>query len=56
MVKEAFTSEAANKYFDTEKLVALLDLHRSGKADVSRKIWTVYTFLVWYRRFFEQEA
>ncbi len=55
-VKEAFTSEAANKYFDTEKLVALLDLHRSGKEDVSRKIWTVYTFLVWYKRFFEMEA
>lgn len=56
IVKEAFTSEAANKYFDTEKLVALLDLHRSGKQDVSRKIWTVYTFLVWYNRFFIEEA
>lgn len=55
MVKEAFTSEAANIYFDTEKLVALLDLHKSGKEDVSRKIWTVYTFLVWYKRFFEEE-
>ena len=51
-VKEAFTSEAAEKYFNTEKLVALLDLHRSGKEDVSRKIWTVYTFLVWYNQFF----
>ena len=55
-VKEAFESSAANKYFNTEKLVALLDLHRSGKEDVSRKIWTVYTFLVWYKRFFETEA
>ncbi|MBE6732803.1 MAG: asparagine synthase (glutamine-hydrolyzing) [Ruminococcaceae bacterium] len=51
-VKEAFTSSAAEKYFNTEKLVALLDLHRSGKEDVSRKIWTVYTFLVWYKQFF----
>lgn len=51
-VKEAFTSESAEKYFNTEKLVALLDLHRSGKEDVSRKIWTVYTFLVWYEQFF----
>ena len=54
-VKTAFTSETANKYFDTEKLVALLDLHRSGKKDVSRKIWTVYTFLVWYEQFFIKE-
>ena len=54
-VKTAFTSEAAQRYFDTDKLVALLDLHRSGKKDVSRKIWTVYTFLVWYEQFFIKE-
>lgn len=54
-VKETFLSEAAEKYFDTKKLVALLDLHRSGKKDVSRKIWTVYTFLVWYNEFFVKE-
>ncbi len=54
-VKTAFTSDTAEKYFDTERLVALLDLHRSGKADVSRKIWTVYTFLVWYEQFFLNE-
>ena len=51
-VKAAFTSPAAERYFNTEKLVAMLDLHRSGKKDVSRKIWTVYTFLVWYEQFF----
>ncbi len=51
-VKTAFTSAAAEKYFNTEKLVNLLDIHKSGKADVSRKIWTVYTFLVWYEQFF----
>ncbi|MCQ2450025.1 MAG: asparagine synthase C-terminal domain-containing protein, partial [Clostridia bacterium] len=51
-VKAAFTSAAAERYFNTDKLVALLDLHRSGKADVSRKIWTVYTFLVWYDVYF----
>ncbi len=51
-VKTAFTSETAEKFFHTERLVALLDLHRSGKTDVSRKIWTVYTFLVWYSQYF----
>ncbi len=55
-VKTAFTGEAAERYFDTKKLVALLDLHRSGKADVSRKIWTVYTFLVWYDVFFTEHS
>ena len=51
-VKEAFTSDYAAKYFNTDRLVALLDRHRSGKEDVSRKIWTVYTFLVWYKEYF----
>lgn len=52
-VKERFTSPAAEEFFHTEKLVALLDAHRAGKADHSRKIWTVYMFLVWYKIYFE---
>lgn len=52
-VKETFLSETAKKYFNTKKLVALLDRHKSGKEDVSRKIWTVYTFLVWHKQYFE---
>ncbi|MGN0632181.1 MAG: asparagine synthase (glutamine-hydrolyzing), partial [Ruminococcus sp.] len=46
-VKTAFTGAAAEKYFNTDKLVKLLDDHRAGKSDYSRKIWTVYMFLVW---------
>lgn len=53
IVKEAFQSEAAEKYFHTEQLVKLLDEHKAGKKDNSRRVWTVYTFLVWYREFFE---
>lgn len=52
-VKEIFLSDSAKKYFNTERLVALLDRHKSGKEDVSRKIWTVYTFLVWHKQYFE---
>lgn len=55
-VKEKFTSEVANTYFYTDKLVRLLDRHRAGKEDNSRKIWTVYTFLVWYDQFFANKA
>ncbi|MCQ2454594.1 MAG: asparagine synthase (glutamine-hydrolyzing) [Clostridia bacterium] len=54
-VKTAFTGDTANKYFNTDELVALLDRHKNGKEDVSRKIWTVYTFLVWYNEFFIKE-
>ena len=52
VVKEAFTSDTAEKYFETEKLIKLLDTHKSGKADLSRKIWTVYTFIVWHNEYF----
>ena len=54
-VKLAFTSETAEKYFNTDKLIKLLDTHKSGKSDQSRKIWTVYTFIVWYEQFFVNE-
>ena len=51
-VKEAFQSPQAEEFFHTEKLLRLLDDHRAGKADNSRRVWTVYTFLVWYQEFF----
>ena len=51
-VKEAFTSAAAQQFFHTEYLVKLLDQHKAGKKDNSRKIWTVYMFLVWYGVYF----
>ncbi len=52
IVKEEFTGEVAQKYFNTDMLVKLLDDHKNGKADNSRCVWTVYTFLVWYDQFF----
>ncbi len=55
IVKEHFTADYADEFFDTDALVKLLDEHRAG-ADYGRRIWTVFTFLVWYRRFFITEA
>ena len=52
-VKAAFTSETAAHFFHTEELVRILDQHLRGKKDNSRKIWTVYMFLVWYGVYFE---
>lgn len=56
IVKAAFESESARKFFDTALLEKLLDDHRGGKADNSRKIWTVFTFLIWYRVYFEHNG
>ena len=54
IVKDKFTSDAANQFFNTDVLVGLLDDHRAGKYDYSRKIWTVFSFLVWYDVFFKE--
>ena len=34
------------------RLLNIFDDHKEGKADNSRKIWTIYMFLVWYEDFF----
>ena len=55
IVREAFESETARKFFNTSALVALLDDHYHGKHDNNRKIWTIYVFLVWYNLYFKVE-
>lgn len=51
-VRAAFTSPVARRFFHVDGLVELLDAHRAGKKDNSRKIWTVYMFLIWYGVYF----
>lgn len=52
IVKEAFTSKSAEKFFNVNEIMKFLDRHKAGKEDNSRKIWTIYMFLVWYQEFF----
>ena len=56
IVRSAFESESSKKFFDTQMLERLLEDHKNGKADNSRKIWTVFTFLIWYRVYFEHNG
>ena len=51
-VMEYFAGETAAKYFNADALVKLLNEHRAGKKDNSRKIWTVFMFLLWHEQFF----
>ena len=44
--------EGASEFFNTSNIIKLLDEHKNGKRDNSRKIWTIYTFLVWYNEYF----
>lgn len=52
IVKSAFLSETAEKFFNCEELLRFLDDHYNGKWDNSRKIWTIYIFIVWYDIYF----
>lgn len=54
IVKEAFTGATAQKYFNVDAIVKFLDDHKNGKKDNSRKIWTIYMFLVWHKQYFEE--
>ncbi|HSJ37803.1 MAG TPA: asparagine synthase (glutamine-hydrolyzing) [Planococcus sp. (in: firmicutes)] len=57
-IKSYFTSDEAAEFFNQEELLALLDEHYTNKANNARKIWTIFMFLVWHRRYFvfEQPA
>ena len=52
IVKDAFHSETAKQFFNTEELMRYLDGHRNGVRDYSRMVWTVFIFLVWYDIYF----
>lgn len=51
-VKAAFQSDIAEKFFVTSELMKLLDDHKCGKALNMQKIWSFYTFILWYEQFF----
>lgn len=53
-IKEKFQSKEAEKFFDTKRIMKLLENHKSGKKDCYKKVWTIYTFLVWYDQFFKE--
>ena len=51
IIKKYFTSDIAKKYFNESEILKLLNEHKNGKNN-SRKIWAIFTFLVWYEEFF----
>lgn len=56
IVKEMFKSETAEMFFNTDVIVRFLDEHYQNKEDNSRKVWTIYVFLLWYNIYFGSET
>lgn len=55
-VRQAICGETAEAFFNTEYAEQLLDDHIAGVADNSRKIWTLYSFIVWYEQYFGDQV
>ena len=52
IVRGYFESDDAALFFDQSKILRILEDHYQGRANLGRRIWTLFTFLVWYERFF----
>ena len=52
IVKKEFESDYAKEFFDTEELLKMLDMHYKGIEQTHRKIYTAYSFLLWYKEYF----
>ncbi|OCA91450.1 asparagine synthase (glutamine-hydrolyzing) [Bacillus sp. FJAT-27225] len=51
IIRESNTDHLFNKQY----ILGLLDDHCQGKADNSRKIWTVLVFMIWHQVFVEEK-
>lgn len=51
-VREMFSESFVPEFFEQDKIIQLLDDNYNEKNDERRKIWTIYTFLTWYKIFF----
>ncbi len=51
-VRAKFASDMAAKFFKSEEIQAIFDDYIGGNSDNWRKVWTIYTFLVWYEEYF----
>ena len=51
-VQRLFHSDIAEKFFHVDEIKAIFDDYVGGNSDNWRKVWTIYTFLVWYEEYF----
>lgn len=51
-VQRLFHSDITEKFFDVDAINEIFDEYVGGNSDNWRKVWTIYTFLVWYEEYF----
>lgn len=53
--KDLIHDSQVEEWINKEFVLTLLDRHKEGKADHSRQLWTVLTFMLWHQVFIEQK-
>lgn len=51
-VKEMFEKDFTAEFFDQKLLLQWLEDHKNNRGNYQRKIYTVYSFLLWYEQYF----
>lgn len=51
-IKSYFESVEAAQFFNQQSIMDLLNEHYNGKANNGRKVWTIYSFLIWHKKYF----
>jgi len=54
LLKDAFSKDYVDLFFDRKVINKLLEDHYKGSANNGRKLYNIYTFLIWYRVYFEE--
>ena len=54
--RDIILSPYADEFIDKAEAMRLLDEHRSGKRDNYRPLWTILTFITWYRLYVSREG
>lgn len=55
-VRKRLFGESCAKFFHVDEVRAIFDEYVGGNSDLWRKVWTIYTFLVWYDIYFGDEG
>ena len=56
IVLDAFKQDFVGEFFQMDKLMKLLNDHKSKKVDNGKKIWTIYTFILWHQEYFKNNV
>ena len=52
-IKSTFEMEIVDELFNRDVIMKMLENHKNGVRDNYRKIWAIYSFLKWYKVYFE---